>query len=194
MTFKKKDFTGIILAGGKSKRMGTDKGLMDWKGKPMVSYSIEILQPLSKRILISTSDRKYERFNHELVPDITPDLGPMGGLLSCLEFSDTEACICLPCDLPNMNASIIEFLISRFDGSSCVVPLSPLPEPLCAIYPREVIPVIKDLIHKNTLSLLNIYQYFPTKYIYSHEFPPSVDLKSFENINTPFDVSITSEE
>jgi molybdopterin-guanine dinucleotide biosynthesis protein A len=93
-----------------------------------------------------------------------------------------------------MNASIIEFLISRFDGSSCVVPLSPLPEPLCAIYPREVIPVIKDLIHKNTLSLLNIYQYFPTKYIYSHEFPPSVDLKSFENINTPFDVSITSEE
>lgn len=184
MNISKENITGIILAGGKSKRMGTDKGLMDWNGKPMVTYAIEALNRYCSKILISTTNNEYEVFNLDLVPDSIPDLGPIGGLLTCLNISDTQTCICLPCDLPNIKPEVIEFLLKMYDGKSCLVPLSPLPEPLCAIYPLNVLPVIVNLIERKDFSLLSIFKNFPTQYIDKNEFPNQAWKSCFVNINT----------
>lgn len=184
MNISRENITGIILAGGKSKRMGTDKGLMDWNGKPMVTYAIDALDRYCNKILMSTTNNNYKIFNLDLIPDSVPDLGPIGGLLTCINYSDTHTCICLPCDLPNIHHKIIEFLLNEYDGKSCIVPLSPLPEPLCAIYPRNVLSVIENLIERKDFSLLNIFKNFTTKFIDLNEFP-NLDWKScFINVNT----------
>lgn len=188
MSSYKIDLTGIILAGGKSKRMGIDKGLMNWNGQPMIINSIEALLPFANQLLISSTNKEYEKFNLEVVPDEIPGLGPIGGLLTCLEKSRSEACLCLPCDAPYIKPDLIEFLLSKYTGSECVVPLTPLPEPLFAIYPIAVIPVIKRLIELKSFSLLEIFKNYPTSYIHLNDMPDQTWRSYFFNFNSPDDI------
>ena len=75
------DCTGIILAGGKSSRMGSDKGLLPYKGKPLVTYAIEVLRPLTDRIIIVGNNEAYKQFDCPLIPDEIADCGPPGRLV-----------------------------------------------------------------------------------------------------------------
>lgn len=184
----KQEVTGIILAGGRSRRMGVDKGLIEWMGKPMISYAIELLMPLCSRILISTSNPAYNSFGYPMVADIYPDKGPMGGLASCLEQSTTRVNICMPCDLPNMQRTIFDQLLKSCDGTQCVVPLTPQPEPLCAVYPSSVLSVMQQLIQEETYRMTEIFKRFPVKYIPSEAFEKGFEQAWFLNVNTPDDL------
>ncbi|HPG34509.1 MAG TPA: molybdenum cofactor guanylyltransferase, partial [Lentimicrobium sp.] len=75
----KSQITGIVLAGGKSTRMGTDKGLMIFQGKPLVMYSIDLLSMFCGRILISSNNPEYAKFGYEIIADELPGAGPMAG-------------------------------------------------------------------------------------------------------------------
>jgi molybdenum cofactor guanylyltransferase len=182
------NITGIVMAGGKSQRMGIDKGLMIYQGKHMVSYSINLLSAFCSRVLISTSNPNYKAFNLETIPDLIPGSGPLGGLYSCLTQSTTEINICLPCDLPFMKPHIIEQLLQSYDGTSCVVPLTPLPEPLVAIYPLSVLPVLKELIENGKYRMTDIFRLFPVKYKSLKDFKGTNNQLCFANINSPDDI------
>ncbi len=190
---KRKNVTGIVMAGGKSLRMGVDKGLLVYQGKPMVTYSIDILSALCSRVVISSSTPDYEVFNLETIPDIYPGSGPLGGLYSCMAQSETEGNICLPCDLPFMKLHIIDQLLQAFDGTRCVVPLTPLPEPLVAVYPLTVLPVVKHLIENKKYKMTAIYEHFPVKYLSLKDFKGENILASFANINSPGDINSSNE-
>lgn len=179
--------TGIVMAGGKSLRMGVDKGLMMYKGKQMVTYSLDILSTFCSRVIISTSNPDYKVFKLETIPDQNPGAGPLGGLYSCLAKSNTEINVCLPCDLPFMKYHIIEQLLEAFDGTKCVVPLTPLPEPLVAVYPLSVLSVVRELIKKKSLRMTDIYEHFPVKYLSLKEFKGIDNQVCFANINSPGD-------
>ncbi len=188
MTNKHQEVTGIILAGGKSRRMGVDKGLMLYKGKPMVSYSIDLLKLFCSRIIISTSNTKYEVFGIQTIADTFPNTGPMGGLYSVLKESTTDIHICLPCDLPRMKAEVLEYMLSLSAPTHCVVTLTQQPEPLVAIYPSGVLPIIHQLITQDNYKMTEIYKNFPVHFISLEEIPVKDAITSFTNLNSPADL------
>ena len=98
--------TGIILAGGKSSRMGTDKGLMRLNGKPMIQHILDPMAKICQRILIITGNPMYGMFGFELVNDEAPDYGPVMGILSGLKQSQnrTEFSTQLRCSFHHFRA------------------------------------------------------------------------------------------
>jgi len=136
---------GLVLAGGRSRRMQRDKAQLPYAGKPQLLRAMELLAPLTTRRFVSVrADQTHDpqRAAFELIADIKPDLGPIGGIHAALHRHPGEAWLVLACDLPFLDQATLQFLIDRrasarlasafrsqFDG---------LPEPLCAIYePRS---------------------------------------------------------
>jgi molybdopterin-guanine dinucleotide biosynthesis protein A len=184
------DCTGIILAGGKSSRMGIPKGLISYKGKPMISFSINLLSKYCNRILLSASFDTYDHFGLERVPDIKKNAGPMAGLLSCLKQSNSDINLCLPIDVPEIPTAVIDHLLksAKENPGKCIVPLTPQAEPLIAIYPKSVIPVLEKLIAANNYRMTDIFSHFPVKYIPYEEFRLNDNQDIFININTRNDL------
>ena len=82
-----KNLSCIILAGGESRRMGEDKGLKIFKNQALVSYAIQLAKKICKNIYISTNNPDYKQFGYQILNDIIPVKGPMGGIYSGLSRS-----------------------------------------------------------------------------------------------------------
>jgi molybdopterin-guanine dinucleotide biosynthesis protein A len=102
--------SAFILAGGKSVRMGTDKGLVDFKGKPMIKHLIEIVQPLFSDVIIISNNEAYQKFGLPVLKDRIKDLGPIGGLLTGLKYTNTDWNFFIACDLPFVQTKVINLL------------------------------------------------------------------------------------
>lgn len=136
----KKNITGIILAGGKSSRMGTDKGFLLLNKKPFVQYSIDALKPLVSNILIVSDNQDYDRFGYNRINDITKNAGPVAGICSGLEASLTEYNLILSCDIPLINSEILMELIKNIDDDLEIIQVETNGKsmPLIAIYKKQV--------------------------------------------------------
>lgn len=117
----KRNITGIVLAGGKSSRMGTDKGFLKLNGKPFVQYSIDALKPLVSEIIIVSDNTDYDSFGVKRVNDLTKNSGPVAGIYSGLEASDTEYNLILSCDIPLITSEILKKLIKGIDDTSEII-------------------------------------------------------------------------
>lgn len=96
----RKDITGIFLAGGKSSRMGTDKGFLKLNDKTFIEYSLAAMKPLVSQIMIVSNNTDYDKFNLKRVEDFINDAGPLAGLYSGLKAAKTEFNLVLSCDVP----------------------------------------------------------------------------------------------
>lgn len=136
----KKNITGIILAGGKSSRMGTDKGFLLLKNKPFVQYSIDALTPLVSEIIIVSDNSDYDVFGFKRIADITKNAGPVAGICSGLEASTTDYNLILSCDIPLIKSQILEKLINNIDDTSQIIQVESKGKsmPLIALYKKEV--------------------------------------------------------
>ena len=112
----KKDITGIILAGGKSSRMGTDKGFLVLKGKSFIQHSIDVLKPLVSEIIIVSDNPEYDAFNFKRIEDIIKDAGPIAGICSGLKASSSQYNLVLSCDIPLIKAEILQKLINAINN------------------------------------------------------------------------------
>jgi len=110
MTYKN-NITGIILAGGKSTRMGSDKGFVTYNNKPFIQHIIDALHPLVDEIIIVSNNPDYDVFNLKRVNDIIEEAGPLAGLYTGLHHSNTERNLVLSCDIPVINQRVLEQLI-----------------------------------------------------------------------------------
>ncbi|MDG1731076.1 MAG: molybdenum cofactor guanylyltransferase [Algibacter sp.] len=147
----KKNITGIILAGGKSSRMGTDKGFLLLNDKPFVQYSIDALQPLVSEIIIVSDDSKYDIFGLKRVDDITKNAGPVAGICSGLEASFSEYNIILSCDVPLITSKILQKLIDAIDDTSEIIQVESKGKtmPLIALYKKQIINTFKTLLQED---------------------------------------------
>jgi len=141
------EITIFILSGGKSSRMGKDKGLLMYQGKPMILHTIHKLKGLCNTIVINSNNPQYYVFGYLVVPDIYKDVGPMGGLHACLSVTKTKYNLILPCDMPLIDVALIENLIEHKEIAPIVMPqhTNGTLEPLLALY------------HSNLLQLINNY-------------------------------------
>jgi molybdenum cofactor guanylyltransferase len=151
----KKNITGIVLAGGKSSRFGSDKALAPWKGKTLLENAIQILSPLCQKVVISSNNPEYDFTGCEVWPDEFSIQAPMIGIYSCLKRSQTELNLILSCDMPLMVTELFFHLINHSNNFDATVPShhEKQTEPLCGIYKHRLIPVFEKFIKKENYSL-----------------------------------------
>ena len=119
----KNNITGIILAGGKSSRMGTDKGFVVYKNKAFVQHIIEALQPLVDEIIIVSNNPDYDVFGFKRVNDLIENAGPLAGVYTGLHYSKTENNLVISCDVPLINSETLSLLMEGIDDNTDVVQL-----------------------------------------------------------------------
>lgn len=112
--------TGIILAGGKSSRMGRDKGLLEFEGKTFIERIMESISPLVDSMIIVSSNEEYDQFGVRRVEDIIPEAGPLAGVYSGLFFSETDDNLIISCDVPLITAPVLKLLIEAKDNSEVI--------------------------------------------------------------------------
>ncbi len=147
--------TGIILAGGKSTRMGKDKGMALLNGKPLVAYAIETLKAICDNIIISANSSDYKQFGYPVQADLFPNCGPIGGIYSGLMCSKTDRNLVLSCDIPLVSKELLTYIIDHSDKNKICVPVHDKEylEPLCACYPKTSIALLKKLIKQQKYKL-----------------------------------------
>jgi len=176
---------GFILAGGKSSRMGQDKGLMQLGNKLLVEYSIQLLQNVTNQIFIITSNLDYQQFGFPIISDIEPNIGPAGGILTALYYSISAQNIILGCDMPFLSLPLLEQLISEKQNASiCIFKNETFIEPLFGIYDTDILQEWKSLLKNKNYKLEFLLSQFNTKYI---QFSSSGNLDPFVNINSKND-------
>jgi molybdopterin-guanine dinucleotide biosynthesis protein A len=181
--------SGIILSGGKSTRMGQEKGLIKLNGKPMIQHVIDHLDPICDQILISANATMYQDFGYPVFKDEINEIGPAGGIVSSLKHSKNEKNIIIACDLPFASTPFIRTLLDMSENYEITLPMSgPHYQPLCAVYSKEVYAVFMECINKGIYSLQSIVKAFRIQIIRQGDikgFDLSIELR---NINSPDDM------
>ncbi len=155
------ELTGIILAGGKSSRMGEDKGLAMLRGKRMIEYVIETIKESTNNIIIISNNLEYSQFGYPVFSDLIIDCGPMGGIYTGLKQSKTKFNLVLSCDMPFINSKIINYLIHRSVDFEITVPLNNGKiEPLCGIYKKSCSGLFLELLLKKKYKIYDSFKYF----------------------------------
>ena len=142
--------TGIILAGGKSSRFGSNKALAKFNGKPLIERATGVLGRIFKNLIIITnSPLEYSYLKIPLYQDIVKGLGPVGGIYTGLDALDDGWAFFCACDMPFINEGLVRYLAGVRDGFDAVVPKVDWKiEPLHALYSKNCLPAIKELINK----------------------------------------------
>lgn len=134
-----------ILAGGRSSRMGSNKALLPFQGRPLIQRQIDVLQPLSDDLMIGANDpRPYSGFGLRVVPDLLPEPCALTGIHALLAGARHPFVFVVACDLPFLNSGLIRHLIGQAEGADAVLPLGARgPEPLFALYSKTCLPAIE---------------------------------------------------
>src|SRR5678816_2900970 len=135
--------TGVILAGGQGRRMGgVDKGLQTLRGRPMIEWVLERLEPQVAEIVINANQNvpTYERYGHRVVADATGGFaGPLAGLHAGLNAAVHPLVVTVPCDSPFLPADLVSRLNSSLkDHDLAVAKTGAQPHPVFALMKREV--------------------------------------------------------
>ena len=158
----KNDFpklNGLVLAGGKSLRMGNPKDKINWHGKEQRYHAADLLAPFCDEVFISCRQDQLENFNtdYKAIPDTFQNMGPFGGLLSAFHFQQDKAWLIIACDLPLLEKNSIDFLIQFRDPEKVATayesPSDGLPEPLIAIWEPKSYPLLLQLLSTGNSSL-----------------------------------------
>ncbi|MGD1947053.1 MAG: molybdenum cofactor guanylyltransferase [Croceivirga sp.] len=142
---KQSELYGLILAGGKSTRMGSDKGLIDYHGKPQREYLFELASLFCEKVYYSAREDQLHSFSNkkEVILDQDDYQGPLNGIMSAHHAYPKTAFLVLACDLPLLNEDGLRELIEHRDRSKYATVFSKkdsgMPEPLIAIWEPEAL-------------------------------------------------------
>lgn len=181
--------TGIILSGGQSTRMGTDKALLQLNGKTLLESALGICRPMCGDILISSNYPEHEKFGYKIIPDEIKYCGPLGGIYSCLKKSDTDWNFIISVDSAFVTQNFVEFLISEIGDFDAIIPVHKNgKEPLIAMYHKNCISVIREKIELKDFKMQHLLNEINTQFveadIWKEKYP-----EIFRNINRPEDLN-----
>lgn len=192
MALRVKGITGIILAGGKSSRYGENKALVELDGTPLIERVLNIMAPIFQSIIISSNTpAEYEYLGLEIYEDFEKDLGPIGGIYTCLQVIKDEAGFFVACDMPFLNKDLIQHMLDVREDYDIVIPrMGWMLETLHTIYTKNCLPALKKQIDNAVYHTRNLLDIMRVRYVDEDElksFDPQ--LKSFVNVNRPDDLS-----
>ena len=188
--------TGVILAGGQSRRMGQNKALMRLGNEPLIVHVIRQMESVTDELLLITNEPDlYTSLKLPICPDILPDMGALGGLHAGLSYAANSTVICVGCDMPLLQSNLLSHLVALLGPYDAVVPCvqavdrpSPVFQTLSAVYSKRCLPVIDEMLAVDELRVHALYDRIDARIVQPHEwrkFDPRG--LSFFNINTPED-------
>jgi len=186
--------TSIILAGGKSLRLGRNKALQVIEGKSLVQWVVDRLAILSTEIVIATAHGEAipcsSAARIKTVADIYPGKGPLVGIYSGLIASSNSRAIVVGCDTPFLSVSLLEYMTQGCSTFDVIVPrIKNKLEPLCAVYSKNCLVPIQGLLEQDELRIRKLFSMVKVKYVEEDEinrFDPKH--LSFFNINSQADL------
>ena len=188
--------TGIILAGGQSRRMPGDKAFMEVAGRRVIDIQLEVIEGLFEEVLVvGNSDRMehlsvYAKNGVRVVEEPVGGKGPLGGVTSGLQLSGSDENFILACDMPFVRRDAVTFVMEGLAGYQVSVPLTPKGlEPLHAGYRRDCIDIIARQLDSGKLKITDFYDEVSVHFIPWEEllrFDPTGRL--LHNINSPEDM------
>jgi molybdopterin-guanine dinucleotide biosynthesis protein A len=179
--------SAVILAGGKSRRMGRNKALMDFGGEVLIRRVYRMLKDEFDEVLISANDGgAYDFLGAPVIRDTFEAGGSLAGIHAGLSHSSSESIFVAACDMPFLNVDLVRFLGSFADDYDVVVPVNPKGfEPLHAFYSKNCLPHIERQMDEGNLKVLDFYDKVRTREIRPEEMREhDPDNLSPFNINT----------
>lgn len=179
-----------ILAGGKSSRMGTDKGLLLLQGEPLIQRIIQPLQTVFNRVVIVSNNPAYRDFGLEVIPDKISGLGPAGGIQTALHHTSSDKVFIVSCDMPFISSEGVEFMLSNAGTSQISLPLyKGRIEPLFGAYSKGCLTKWDILIDSKITKLKEMVECFDLSKINVGSNPVFSDL-FFTNVNSKDDFNV----
>ena len=182
-----------LLSGGRAARMGQDKALMPFLGRPLIQRILDRLASVGDQVILSTNrPADYAFLDLPSYPDLQPDCGPLGGLYTMLGAAGHSILAAVACDMPFANPALFEYerLLLSQTGVDVVIPSTPDGlEPLHAVYRREAcLPVIHSALENGNLKMTAWLPEVSVRIVLPEEvahFDPHG--LAFWNLNTPED-------
>ena len=193
--------TGVILAGGQSRRMGANKALMQLGDDSLIAHVIRRMRRVvDELLLITNSPTEYVHLDVPMHGDIIPDTGALGGIYTGLTHASHDAVLCVACDSPFLEPKLLAYLASVLGEYDAVMPYTQSETPadrndvqitlqtLCAAYSKRCLPIIESMLRDSELRVHALQERAHIKRI-SPEVWQDLDPEgmSFFNINTPED-------
>jgi molybdopterin-guanine dinucleotide biosynthesis protein A len=186
--------TSIILAGGKSLRLGRSKLLETIEGKSLIQWVVDRLASLSTEIIIATARGEVipcsSAVRIKMVADIYPGKGPLTGIYSGLIASSSSQAIVVGCDMPFLSVGLLEYMTQILADFDIALPrIGEMVEPLCAVYSRNCLAPIQELLEQDERQIRRLFSMVKVRYVEEDEinsFDP--EHLSFFNINSQDDL------
>lgn len=178
---------GLVLAGGKSTRMGEDKALLQWHGKEQMYYLADMLKKFCNEVFISCRAEQVNEIdkNYKIIKDEFKDAGPLGAIISAFHQNKNCAWLVVACDLPLLDEKAIHYLVQNRDEFSIATafqsPYYSLPEPLITIWEPDALHFLETALSEGKLSPQKVLMNTKIKILHAPE--PS----ALMNANTPED-------
>jgi len=181
------DVTGVILAGGKSSRMGRDKATLKVGGVPLFERVLGVMRTLFPTVLIAGDRPDLARPGVPCYPDLFPG-SALGGLHTGLCAARTDWIFVAPCDLPHPDVELMRILLCRRAGADVVVPRTRSGlEPLFALYRKSCRGPVRAMLESGHFRIYDFYPQVRMRYVEEEELPANWQ-RSLANINTPEDI------
>lgn len=188
--------TGVILAGGKSRRMGENKALLQLGNDSLIGHAIRRMRFVTDEcLLITNSPAEYADLDIPMHGDIVPNTGALGGVYTGLTHALHDVVLCVACDSPFLEPKLLTYLISVLGEYDAVMPYTynhneteTTLQTLCAVYSKCCLPIIEGMLKESELRVHALREWANIKCI-----PPEIwqtydpNGMSFFNINTPED-------
>jgi len=181
------DRTGWVLVGGRSSRMGLDKALLPFEGRPLALRVADEVANVCGSVALVGDPEKYRDLGLTVVPDELPGLGPLAGIEAALRLTSAEWNLVVACDMPALNPTIFRELFEaclaggNADGALPEYP-GGLVEPLCAVYHRRCHASIRRALQAGVRKVTESLQALEIRYVRVASDAP------FANLNTPEDL------
>lgn len=187
------DVTGVLLAGGKSRRMGKDKRFLLVGGRPLYERSLAVLQALFQQVrIVIAQDSPPLSSDVPVLRDLVPNCGTLGGIYTGLKEAATEHIFTVACDMPFLNPAVIRYLVSLKGPADIVIVLVRQGlQPTHALYSRRCLPVFEEMVRTGRLKVQDCIGHPSIKVrLVGYEELREIDPEghSFLNVNTPTDL------
>jgi molybdopterin-guanine dinucleotide biosynthesis protein A len=183
--------SGVVLAGGQSRRLGRNKALEKIGGVPLIERAVGALGQLSDDLVIVTNDPAlYGGLGARLIGDVWPGMGSLGGIYSGLREARYERALVVACDMPFLNLSLLRFMVELAQDYDVIIPrFDGYLEPLHAIYSRACLGPIEAQLAEADLRIINFLSQVRVYYL------DEATLGAYDpqhlslfNVNTPADL------
>lgn len=181
----------MVLAGGKSTRMGVNKALLVVEGRPLIAWVVAALRRVFPEVIIAGDAELFAGYADRVVRDIFPDAGPLGGIHAGLSWARHEVVFVAACDLPFADGEVAAFIVRQIEGFDAAVPcVRGRVEPLFAAYRKSCLGPVTQALERGERRVTGFFPAVRVRYLTEADFAwrPGIE-RVFFNVNTPADLA-----